>query len=303
MAGQKAADARWGRDVQRATHYGEIQIGDDIFDCVVLEDGRRVINQGSIMKVLGRSESTGRRARDNNRPPFISANNLSPYITAQLADQLQRIDYRVGTLNQVRSGYNAEILPRVCNVYLDAREAGVLTSNQTTAAESAERVVKALALVGITALVDEATGYQDERAKKELQQLLDAYIAEDFRPWVKTFPDVFFKELYRIFGWEFKPGATHRPKYVGRFINDYVYEPMPDGVLEKLKELNPVNDSGNRSRRHHQYLTEDTGYQHLQSQIQQVMALMKASSDREEFKILFSKAFQNRQPEQTMLHF
>lgn len=301
IAGQKAADTRWGRHVERATHQGTITIDGATLDCVVLEDGRRIISQASIMSTLGRSTSSGRRTRNDNRPPFLEANNLMPYVTPEMWESLQRVDYRVGDAKGIKSGYNAEILPRVCNAYLSARDDGVLIPNQMPAAEESERVVRALSLVGITALVDEATGYQATRAKDELQKLVEAYIAEDFRPWMRRFPEVFFKEVYRLHGWDFKPGNHHHPGYTGKFINQYVYNVMPDGVLDRLRELNPAKEGGGRARKHHQHLTEDIGVRHLEQQIQQTITLMKASDDKEQFRLLFDRVNAPEKARQEMI--
>ena len=76
-----------------------------------------------------------------------------------------------------------------------------------------------LAKLGIVALVDEATGYQEARGTDELQALLDKYVQEDFRPWVRVFPDTFFSELYRIYNWTYEEGRSRHPQYVGQFIN------------------------------------------------------------------------------------
>lgn len=289
LAGQKAADKRWGRNIERATHQGTLQIADQELDCVVLEDGRRVISQASIMALLGRSTSSGRRTRNQNRPPFLEANNLTEFISPELWEQLIRIDYRVGESNTTRTGYNAEILPRICDVYLTARSENALAPTQAPAAEASERVVRALSLVGITALVDEATGYQETRAKDELQKLLQAYVAEEFRPWIRKFPETFFKQVYRLHGWEFRPGNHQHPGYTGKFINEFVYDELPEGVLDRLRELNPANEAGNRPRKHHQHLTEDQGVNHLEQQIQRVITLMQVSRDKSEFKGLFQR--------------
>lgn len=303
VAAQNAADKRWGKKVERATHQGTIEIADTTLDCYVLTDGRRIISQASIMAILGRSQSSGRRTRNDNRPPFLEANNLTPYITPELKEQLERVQYRIGDNRQEKSGYNAEILPRICNVYMDAEEDEVLIPNQLPAAAAARRVVKALSLVGITALVDEATGYQETRAKDELQRLLDAYIAEEFQPWVRRFPEAFFREIYRLQGWKFVPGNHHHPQYVGRFINKYIYEHMPEGVLEKLRDLNPKNEQGNRARKHHQHLTEDTGVAHLERQVAKVLTIMEISEDKVQFDALFNKAMSRSKPVQEMLEF
>lgn len=150
---------------------------------------------------------------------------------------------------------------------------------------------RSLAKVGIIALVDEATGYQDVRARDELQRLLSAYVLEAFRPWVQMFPDEFFREIYRLYGWDYKPGNSKRPGYVGRFINTYIYEQLPDGVVEELRRVNPVGGSGYRARKHHQHLTADTGNQHLDRQILTVTTLMQVSDDVDGFKQLFERRF------------
>lgn len=179
----------------------------------------------------------------------------------------------------------------VCEVYLDARNENVLLPNQRGAAKAAEVLIRGLARVGIVALVDEATGYQEVRARQELQKILEAYVQAEFRPWVRRFPDEFFREIYRLQGWEFRPGTSKRTPQVGKLIRHYVYEQLPDSVLEELDRMNPANDKGQRARKHHQHLTETTGNTHLDRQISTVTTLMRIARDRQEFEDLFERAF------------
>ena len=64
----------------------------------------------------------------------------------------------------------------------------LLKANQERLARMAEIIVRSCAKVGIEALVDEATGYQQVREKRALQIKLQAFIAEEMQEWVKTFP-------------------------------------------------------------------------------------------------------------------
>ena len=73
-------------------------------------------------------------------------------------------------------------------------------------------------------------------------------------------------------------------------VNEYIYNYLPPGVLNELKRKTPKNKNGNRSTRFHQFLTEDTGLPTLDHQLQQTIALMKASDTWEEFDKLFRKA-------------
>lgn len=286
---RKAADARWGKTVQNAEYVGSLAIGDLSLECVVLEDGRRVISQKSILESLGRSDSSGRRTRNDNRPPFVEAGNLVPFFSDELIAMFNRVEYRHSNGIGTRHGYAAEILPLVCEVYLAAREAGVLTPPQLNTARSAEILVRGLSRIGIIALVDEATGYQAKRAKDELAKLLEAYVNEEYRKWVRKFPEVFFEELYKLHNWEFRPGNHKHPAYVGKFINQYVYEALPDGVLDGLQSVNPKNASGNRSRRHHQHLSEEQGLSHLEDQIKETVTLMKLADSKKQFHSSFTK--------------
>jgi hypothetical protein len=290
-AARDAAEARWGTSIAYATHEGELVIGDSRIDCAVLDDGTRVISQGTVLTALGRAPSMGRRDVTEGRPPFLSATNLRPFVSKELVNLYEPVQYRLAR-NGVRSvGYRAEILPMVCEVYLDARNEDVLLHNQLAAARAAEVLIRGLARVGIIALVDEATGYQEVRARQELQRILEAYVRAEFRPWVRTFPDEFFREIYRLQKWDFRPGTSKRTPYVGKLIRHYIYEQLPDGVLAELERMNPTNHKGQRSRKHHQHLTDGTGHPHLDRQIATVTTLMRIARDQQEFEDLFERAF------------
>ena len=51
-------------------------------------------------------------------------------------------------------------------------------------AEKAALLLGAFAEVGIIALVDEATGYQYDRARDALARILEQFIAKELQPWV-----------------------------------------------------------------------------------------------------------------------
>jgi hypothetical protein len=296
MAARQAAEARWGKTVADATHEGVLIIGDMRIECAVLADKTRVLNQGTMLKALGRDPTMGRRELTEGRPPFLSAANLRRFISGELMDLYEPVQYRhIGSSGR-SLGYRAEILPMVCEVYLDARKEHALTKSQERTAIAAETLIRGLARVGIIALVDEATGYQEVRARQELEKILEAYVREQFRPWLRAFPDEFFREIYRMHGWEFKPGQTKRNPGVGKLIKHYVYGQLPEGVLAELERLNPRNDKWNRPRKHHQHLTKSTGNVHLDRQINAVITLMKASRNRAEFEELFERAFPPAQP-------
>lgn len=67
----------------------------------------------------------------------------------------------------------------ICEAFLEARNSIKLSTRQRIIADQCEILIRGFARVGITALVDEATGYQYERERDALQSILKAYINEE----------------------------------------------------------------------------------------------------------------------------
>jgi hypothetical protein len=156
----------------------------------------------------------------------------APFIPNDLLDSSRPIKFITSSRSSAL-GFRAEILPKVCDVYLRAREAGVLPTNQQHIAAKAEILVRALAHVGIVALVDEATGFQDARARDALARILEAFVAKELRKWVSTFPPEYYKELFRLRNWRFPDlprDQQKRPILAGKIANDIVYARLAPGA-------------------------------------------------------------------------
>lgn len=76
-------------------------------------------------------------------------------------------------------GFEAILLADLCEAVLKAREAGRLQKQQEGIALRCELLVRGFARVGIMALVDEAIGYEKDRAKGALARILQAFIAKE----------------------------------------------------------------------------------------------------------------------------
>lgn len=275
----------------KATHEGKIVIGENELNVAVLEDGTRVITQSAVFKAFGRTKR-GRMKDDirvPNMPAFIDANNIQPFINEDLRTVLKQIDYT--TINGGESnGYDANILPLMCKMYLDAREAKVLKTSQQPLARASEILLLGLSKVGITALVDEATGYQYEREKDALQVALKAYINEELLKWQKMFPDTFYYEIFRLNKWDYTvSGIRNKPSVIGRWTNELIYKQLPKGVLEELKKSTPKSESGNYTARFFQSLTPDIGHPALTAQIYKVIGIMSISNTWDEFQHSFNR--------------
>jgi P63C domain-containing protein len=121
------------------------------------------------------------------------------------------------------------------------------------------QILFCLAHTGIIALVDEATGYQYLRARQALEEILEKFIATEFRKWAKTFPDEFCREIFRLRGWEFQEATVKRTPLIGKITLDLVYDRLAPGVRQRLEEINPKNEKGYRKHKLFQRLTEDVG--------------------------------------------
>jgi hypothetical protein len=299
---KKAADARYQinadiEDIPKATHNGSLKIGDLILQCAVLEDRTRIITEATVAKQLGRGlGGKSYRLRDQQAAktgiplPLYLAGVLDPYIPNGLRQALSNPKmYRAR--GGVRRGVDATLLPEICEAWLKARDHEALQESQQEIARKAEILMRALAHIGITALVDEATGYQDVRPRDELHQILEAYVNKEFLPWTKRFPDEFYKQLFRLKGWQYDPISVRRPKLVGKLTAELVYEKLPPGVLGELRAKNPVIKDGKRRYKHFQFLTGDIGNPHLERHIASVITLMRIAKTWASFKRLFDKAF------------
>jgi hypothetical protein len=124
-------------------------------------------------------------------------------------------------------GYPATILADICDAVLAARKAGALQQQQLHIAEQCEILVRGFARVGIIALVDEATGYQRDRARDALAKILEAFIAKELQPYLPTFPADYYEQMFRLRGLEYPHGSVKRPQYFGILTNDVVSKGLP----------------------------------------------------------------------------
>lgn len=289
-----AAKARWAEasSLPKATHTGTLRMGDAEIPCAVLSDGSRLLTQAGFLGALGRSTKPKGRSQQvtDGLPPFLSTRSLRSLISQEIIDTFDPVAFITPTGGKAL-GYKADLLPKVCDLFLQARSEGLLTTQQLPIAEQSEMLVRALAKVGIVALVDEATGFQNERDRDELHRLLSVYLAEERLAWAKRFPDEFYRQIYRLKGWKWPVGKAKTP-LLGHITNDLVYDRLPEGVIDKLRELNPTQEETRRRKyKHHQFLSAEVGQPDLRDHILQLLPIMKISKDWNTFKRHLEIAF------------
>ena len=282
------------KELPRATHTGNIPLNDIKIECYNLNNGLRVLSRISFLKALGRTgKAKGGRKYDEEfqKPVFLTANNLNEFISNELLENSKPIQF-IDLNGNESIGYKAELLPSTCYVFIDALEKGVLKENQIHIAERSKILIRAFATVGIIALVDEATGFQEVRKRDALQQIFEKYLRKEYAAWARCFPLEFYEELFRLKGWKLDKKTMKMPSVVGRYTNDIIYERLAPGILEELQKKNPViEETGRRKSKHHQWLTKDIGHPALDAHFTGVMALMRANSQWEQFKRGLERAY------------
>ncbi len=268
-----------------------LRIGDLEIQCYVLEDETRVLSRRSVLRAIGRtSKAKGGRKYDQEfkLPVFLTAKNLQPFISKGLGENSIPILFEYKGNQMI--GYRADFLPQICEIFIDAHTEGVLRPNQIHIAQACRILHRAFARIGIIGLIDEATGYQELRSQRALATILERFIAKELQPWTRTFPYDFYAEIFRLKGWP-GPDGVKRPVIIAQYTNEFVYDRLAPGVLEDLKRLNPRLPSGQRKAKYHQWFTPDFGHPKLKEHLAAVTALMRASSNWEQFKRSVRRAF------------
>lgn len=271
-------------------------------ECYVTEDKGRFLSLKGAARALG-LKGAGSTALARNLDRLW----IRPYLSQGLIEWLQRIssdsenERLAGLRGRKIVPLEAALFVDICKAYVTAQRDGLFTDeygsvtskweNQNDIADKLFMIMTAFAKVGIVALIDEITGYQEQRERDELSTLLSRYLADERLAWARMFPDEFYKQIYKLKKWPY-PTGTGRTPYIGKLTNQLVYEKLPHGVLDELKRRNPVIPGGGIRRwKHHQFLSADLGQPDLRDHLLQVIAIMKASPNWNIFERLFARAF------------
>ena len=272
----KVLKAKYGSDKT------PLQLGELSIPCYVLEDGTRVFSGRGIQKILGSTATSGKCLEK-----FVNSDEISPYLAVKktgissvldkLSSPIKFYRHSAGGSQSETYGYEVTLLIDICDAIISSSETGKF--NDESIIKNANIIIRAVAKVGIIALVDEATGYDKEkkRAKDELQKFLTQFLSDEASKWVKTFEDSFFEMIYKMRGWNWNM-TNKRPGVVGQWINNIVYERIAPLTLSTLNDKNPKNEKGYRKDKHHQFFTEDIGKPKLKEYLASVEALGRASN-------------------------
>jgi len=277
-------------DATRWEARGDLSIGGWRLRCYVTPDEKRLVSELDFHALFHlRGTSARKRCHDIIDSPYLQSGAME-----QLRKKISSPIKITGPAHDVIFAYEGEIIIDYCRALMDVRRVGGLPDWAKSYAEQAELIVASVAKVGITALIDEATGHQSRRHKEALQRLLSRYFREEYAAWTKRFPDWFYEEMFRLKGWKWDALSNKRPSIVGKVTKDIVYSRLETGVVEELELKNPLLDNGQRKTKHHQWLTDEVGHPALDTHFYAIRGLMRAHSDWKKFYHTLQLAFPKR---------
>lgn len=260
---------------------GTLRVGDDELKCYVLDDGRRVISR------VGATEFLTNQIGHGDLEGYLRSKRVVPFLPSKWQEEL--IDFGLpGVTHKRVAGLRAETFLDICRGLMTARDEGDLTEIQSEMARRASAFVIACSKIGLIALIDEATGYQYERAEDALQFKLKLFLEDEMRAWEKTFPDDLWVEFGRLTGWQ--GGISSRPKYWGKLVMELIYGYLDEDVAKWLKDNAPAPRSG---QNYHQWLSSQYGLKKLTEHIWLVIGVASTcntmSQLREQMAFKFDK--------------
>ncbi len=274
---KKGAEARWG---EKITHMGVLNLAGFEVPCYVTESGLRVLSGRGMQDALKLVDETMTNKAGSRLGRLFGYKSLQPLIEQAKSEgrfEPIKLHYQGKTIH----GYHAEALSEICKLMLDARSQGLLkTKRQQEIADRCETLLRAFAKVGLTALIDEVTGYQYTRARNALEEVFEAFIAKELRKWVKTFPDEFYFQICRLKGWKYDEDNKHKRGISwARLTNYLIYDRLAPGVKQELKRLTPKNSKGRHKNKLFQRLTDDIGHPRLRELLASEITVMRIFND------------------------
>lgn len=266
---------------------GTIDLGGDELDVYVLNTEQRVISLRSAVRSIANADS-------GDLAKFIGVSSMKPFINNELI-LAELLEFSIPGTQFTGRGMTTEHFELICRGYVQALyENAPLTERQREIAIKAAVLTAGLTRTGLDALIDEATGYQYERAEDALQVKLRAFIAEELRAWEKTFPDELWEEFGRLTGW--KTPLSGRPKWWGKLVTEMIYDTLDPDVAEYLKKNKPPAGA-----KWHQQLTENYGIRQLVSRCYEVIGMAKTCDDIHELRAKVALHYE-KQPVQFTLY-
>ena len=254
-------------------------IGNMEIQCFVLDDETRVLTLRTLQSGIGMSEGGGKGGA-----------RKIPALMARLAEKgldIMNLDARANNPikfitpgGNLADGYDARMLPDICAVLIEADRKQILDKRYAHIAERAAKLQHGFATMGIIALVDKVTGYENFKKATDFARIIEAFVAKDMQPYIPKFPPEYYEQICRLRSVPYDPNSVKRPAYFGHLTNNITYRRLAPGVWKELKEKSKKKAATSLTKPHlHRFLTDDVGDPRLKDVISKSIAVMQLSDN------------------------
>jgi P63C domain len=277
---QKAAIARWGAKLPRATHRGSFKedFGIDV-ECYVLDDQLKtaVISQRGMAATLGINATSGAAF-----PRFLASRSVAGSVGAELREKIENPLKFLGGAGGAEQppkpiyGFDVTLLIDVCNAIIKAETAGTLRENQRDIARQAHIILSASAKNGIRGLVYALAGYNP--TTEEVIAAFKLYVQEEAKKYEPEFPNELYMQWHRLYG--LAVPKRGKPWHFKSLTVRHVYFPLAKSngkILELLKALK--SKDGDPKKKLFQFLNV-IGARALRIQLGRVLEMAESSRDK-----------------------
>lgn len=238
-------------------------------DCYVLDDGRRVLSQRGILKhIAGRADQS----------------DLSKYLDAVNDDEAKRgLSQSDGAFSFLSGGgtrcigREAKDVAAVASFFVTAALDGTLPADKIHLAINANKLLSALATIGLEALIDEVTGFEKERQARFLEDRIALYIVDDPQTYKRLWTARLTKTMcdtFRVAYDKSKGFPVFLTGIAGKLYDAILSSDLVDVVREK--------DPHAKGIKYHQHFT-DQARKVLAAELSVVETLALQSANKDEF--------------------
>ncbi|MGO8953058.1 MAG: P63C domain-containing protein [Rhodomicrobium sp.] len=288
---KKAAEARWGPKVLRATHKGsfEKEFGIDV-ECYVLNDEQKT----AVISQRGMGEALGLGKGGSRLPRFIKRDKIASYIGPELNEKLENpLIFQRMTAGpnapppSTIHGYDVTILIDICKAVIKAEADGILAKRQENIIKQAQIIVNASAKAGIKGLVYALSGY--DATKEEVIAAFKFFVRQEARDYEREFPPQLYQEWYRLYG--LTPPERNKPWKFKHLTVNQVWWPLAksNGKILELTQAQRA-ESNERYKKLHQFLS-DIGVKALRQHLGQILGIAQVSRDQLEYEKHIRRVF------------
>jgi hypothetical protein len=277
---QKAAIARWGAQLPRATHKGNFknEFGIDV-ECYVLDDPAKtaVISQTGMARALGLPSAGGAFPRFFNGKGV--ANSIGLEVRQKLENPIKFHMVTTGTERDPRMvihGFDVTLIIDLCKAIVAIEAGGKLYRRHRRIAAQAHIILGASAKAGIKHLVYALAGYNP--STEEVIAAFKLYVQEEAKKYEPEFPNELYIQWHRLY--DLAVPVRGKPWHFKSLTVRHVYYPLAKSngkILELLKALK--GRDGDRAKKLFQFLNE-VGARALRMHIGRVLEMAESSTDK-----------------------